>query len=255
MTGPDYGTELRPELGIPGVNGDIRATAACRRSIGTSLHATIGGTPSWMPLFRKEMNYFSTGHHQGLPQARDARRLRLRPARAEPPPGRVRRLRPQGRLLASAATRPARPATRRRAGTASPPSCSGCPNYYAKDIQTRPDDRPREPVRVLRPRPLERHPEADPQRRPAPGVLPAHDARGQRHREARLQHLRRCCWAASATCRRTSASTSRSWYFAPRLGACTASTRTACSAPATAARSTRCPGRARCAGPTRTTST
>lgn len=55
VTGPDFGKNLGIELGIPGVNdrNDIRAsglpTFASTYSIGT--------TPSWMPLFRKEVNW------------------------------------------------------------------------------------------------------------------------------------------------------------------------------------------------------
>ncbi len=55
VTGPDYGQNLGIELGIPGVNdkNDIRAS-------GLPTFANfydIGTTPSWMPLFRKEVNY------------------------------------------------------------------------------------------------------------------------------------------------------------------------------------------------------
>lgn len=55
VTGPDFGKNLGIDLGIPGVNDpkDIRAsglpTFASTYSIGT--------TPSWMPLFRTEINY------------------------------------------------------------------------------------------------------------------------------------------------------------------------------------------------------
>lgn len=56
VTGPDYGKNLGIDLGIPGVNDpkDIRASGLPTFATGLS---NIGGTPSWMPLFRKELNY------------------------------------------------------------------------------------------------------------------------------------------------------------------------------------------------------
>ncbi len=59
VTGPDFGKNLGIELGIPGVNdpNDIRASGLPTFDNGYA----IGTTPSWMPLFRKEVNYsFST---------------------------------------------------------------------------------------------------------------------------------------------------------------------------------------------------
>jgi len=55
VTGPDYGQNLGIQAGIPGVNdpNDIRASGLPTFANGY----TIGGTPSWMPLFRKEINY------------------------------------------------------------------------------------------------------------------------------------------------------------------------------------------------------
>lgn len=55
VTGPDYGKNLGLDLGIPGVNDpkDIRASGLPTFENGY----TIGTTPSWMPLFRKEINY------------------------------------------------------------------------------------------------------------------------------------------------------------------------------------------------------
>jgi len=55
VTGPDYGTNYGLELGIPGVNdpNDIRASGMPYFGNGYA----IGGTPSWMPLFRKEVTY------------------------------------------------------------------------------------------------------------------------------------------------------------------------------------------------------
>lgn len=55
VTGPDYGQDLGIELGIPGTNdpNDIRASGLPTFANGY----TIGSTPNWMPLFRKELNY------------------------------------------------------------------------------------------------------------------------------------------------------------------------------------------------------
>lgn len=55
VTGPDFGKNLGIDLGIPGVNDpkDIRASGLPRFASTYS----IGTTPSWMPLFRKELNY------------------------------------------------------------------------------------------------------------------------------------------------------------------------------------------------------
>jgi hypothetical protein len=55
VTGPDFGKNLGLDLGIPGVNdpNDIRASGL--PTFGNFYD--IGTTPSWMPLFRKEVNY------------------------------------------------------------------------------------------------------------------------------------------------------------------------------------------------------
>lgn len=55
VTGPDYGKNLGIQLGIPGTNdaNDIRASGLPTFDNGYS----IGTTPNWMPLFRKEINY------------------------------------------------------------------------------------------------------------------------------------------------------------------------------------------------------
>ncbi len=55
VTGPDYGKNIGLDLGIPGVNDpkDIRASGMPYFDNGY----VIGTTPSWMPLFRKEVNY------------------------------------------------------------------------------------------------------------------------------------------------------------------------------------------------------
>ena len=161
------------------------------------------------------------GHHQGPAQARDPRRLRLRPPRAEPLPGRVRPLRPEGRLrLQRQHDRLARlhvaglEQLRRLPARASQLLLEGLPGD--------PDDRAREPVRVLRPRPLERHREADPQPRPAHGVLPADDARGQRHRAAGPQHLDAAHGRPRRRARGRRASTSRRCTSPRAWAPCTA---------------------------------
>ncbi len=55
VTGPDYGKNIGLDLGIPGTNDakDIRTSGMPTFANGY----TIGTTPSWMPLFRKELNY------------------------------------------------------------------------------------------------------------------------------------------------------------------------------------------------------
>lgn len=55
VTGPDFGKNLGIDLGIPGVNDakDIRASGLPQ----FASTYTIGTTPNWMPLYRKELNY------------------------------------------------------------------------------------------------------------------------------------------------------------------------------------------------------
>jgi hypothetical protein len=55
VTGPDFGKNFGIDLGIPGTNDaqDIRASGLPTFENGY----TIGTTPNWMPLFRKEINY------------------------------------------------------------------------------------------------------------------------------------------------------------------------------------------------------
>jgi hypothetical protein len=55
VTGPDFGTNYGLDLGIPGVNdrNDPRASGLPTFENGY----TIGSTPNWMPLNRKELNY------------------------------------------------------------------------------------------------------------------------------------------------------------------------------------------------------
>lgn len=56
VTGPDYGKNYGIDLGIPGVNdpNDIRNSGL---PAFVTNYSTIGATPSWMPLWRKEINY------------------------------------------------------------------------------------------------------------------------------------------------------------------------------------------------------
>ena len=66
VTGPDFGTNYGIELGIPGVNDpdDIRASGLPTFENGY----TIGGTPNWMPLYRKERSFtFSSALTKVIP--------------------------------------------------------------------------------------------------------------------------------------------------------------------------------------------
>ncbi len=60
VKGPDFGKNYGLDLGIPGTNDpkDERASGMPTMDNGY----TIGGTPSWMPLFRKEINYSFSSH-------------------------------------------------------------------------------------------------------------------------------------------------------------------------------------------------
>jgi hypothetical protein len=55
VTGPDFGKNYGIDLGVPGVNDpqDIRASGLPQ----FASTYTIGTTPNWMPLYRKELNY------------------------------------------------------------------------------------------------------------------------------------------------------------------------------------------------------
>jgi hypothetical protein len=67
VTGPDYGTNYGLDLGIRGVNevNDIRASGLPTFENGY----TIGSTPNWMPLFRKERSYtFSSALTKVIPK-------------------------------------------------------------------------------------------------------------------------------------------------------------------------------------------
>jgi hypothetical protein len=66
VTGPDYGTNFGLDLGIRGVNqsDDIRASGLPTFENGY----TIGATPNWMPLFRKERSFtFSSALTKVIP--------------------------------------------------------------------------------------------------------------------------------------------------------------------------------------------
>jgi hypothetical protein len=67
VTGPDYGTNYGLDLGIRGVNetNDIRASGLPTFENGY----TIGSTPNWMPLFRKERSFtFSSALTKVIPK-------------------------------------------------------------------------------------------------------------------------------------------------------------------------------------------
>ena len=67
VTGPDYGTNFAAALGIPGVNGPSERYTGLPTF--RPHHYTIGGTPSWMPLFRTEKNWtFSSAITKVLPK-------------------------------------------------------------------------------------------------------------------------------------------------------------------------------------------
>jgi hypothetical protein len=71
VKGPDYGQNFGTELGIPGVNGSSeRYSGLPTFLIGTQPNGyTIGNTPNWMPLFRKEKNWtFSSAITKVLPK-------------------------------------------------------------------------------------------------------------------------------------------------------------------------------------------
>jgi hypothetical protein len=70
VTGPDFGTNYGIDLGIPGVNdpNDIRASGLPTFDFTSTTAYDIGGTPSWMPLFRKERSFtFSSALTKVIP--------------------------------------------------------------------------------------------------------------------------------------------------------------------------------------------
>jgi len=60
VKGPDYGKNYGLDLGIPGTNDPNDERASGMPTIANGY--TIGGTPNWMPLFRKERNYSFSSH-------------------------------------------------------------------------------------------------------------------------------------------------------------------------------------------------
>ncbi len=60
VTGPDYGKNYGLDLGIVGTNDPKDERASGMPTIANGY--TIGATPSWMPLFRKEINYSFSSH-------------------------------------------------------------------------------------------------------------------------------------------------------------------------------------------------
>ena len=199
VTGPDYGDNFGTDrYGIPGTNGDsVRASGLpFFDTTGFNGHTQandydFGTTPNWMPLFRTEQSFtFSSALTKVMTKHElrfgiDVVKHELDHFQAEfGSIGGVRgrfsfaneltghpRLRLAGlelvrRLPARAAVDPGQG----RAGDR--------------------DERPRVADGGLRSRPLAGGRQADAQPRPALRVLPADDARGQRHRAARLRHLR-----------------------------------------------------------------
>jgi len=66
VTGPDYGTNYGLELGIPGTNGSSERYSGLP-TFDNGYY--IGGTPSWMPLFRHERSWtFTTNLTKILPK-------------------------------------------------------------------------------------------------------------------------------------------------------------------------------------------
>jgi hypothetical protein len=66
VTGPDYGQNIGLDLGIPGTNGGSERYSGLPTF---NNGYTIGTTPSWMPLFRKERSYtFSSALTKVFPQ-------------------------------------------------------------------------------------------------------------------------------------------------------------------------------------------
>jgi hypothetical protein len=133
VTGPDYGQNIGLDLGIPGTNGpDIRQSGMPTFANGY----TIGGTPSWMPLFRKEKSYtFSTavtklaGRHQ-IRSGFDFVRHQLNHVQAEQGPYGVR----GGFSFSGLVT--ATPGVLPLAWNQYAAFLLGQPNFFSKDVQT-----------------------------------------------------------------------------------------------------------------------
>jgi hypothetical protein len=133
VTGPDYGQNIGLDLGIPGTNGpDIRQSGMPTFANGYM----IGGTPSWMPLFRKEKSYtFSTaitklaGRHQ-IRSGFDFVRHQLNHVQAEQGPYGVR----GGFSFSGLVT--ATPGVLPLAWNQYAAFLLGQPNFFSKDVQT-----------------------------------------------------------------------------------------------------------------------
>ena len=132
VTGPDYGQDLGIELGIPGTNdpNDIRASGLPTFANGY----TIGNTPNWMPLFRKEINYSFSSAITKVFSKHEMRVgvdiVKLDSTTAS----RVRHLRLKGGFEFGGTVR-ARPATSHSRGTRSAPSCLVCRTFTRRTFK------------------------------------------------------------------------------------------------------------------------
>ena len=199
VTGPDYGDNFGTDrYGIPGTNGDsVRASGLpFFDTTGFNGHNQandydFGTTPNWMPLFRTEQSFtFSSALTKVMTKHElrfgiDVVKHELDHFQAEF--GSIGGVRGRFSFANELTGIP---------GYVSPGWNSfggfllGQQSIQAKDVQEIAMTRPRVADGGLRSRPLAGGRQADAQPRPALRVLPAHEARGQRHRAARLQHLR-----------------------------------------------------------------
>ena len=250
----DYGTNYGMQLGIPGTNNanDIRESGLPVMASTYTLEQRVGKLDAAVAQGNQLLRHRRLD--EGLLQARDAHGHGLRAAGTQPRPGGVGRLRPQGRLLVQ------RQHDRRGglhiAGMEQlRRDADGPPELLRGRHPDRDDDRPREPVRVLRARPVERVSQTDGERGCPPPLLPAHDPRRKGHRDPQLQHLRRHAGRhrrPAEGCRRQSAEVVP--RAAPRCGVSPQREHRVQSG-LRPVRETRCRGRARCADRTRSTST
>ena len=197
VTGADFGTNLGLDLGIGGVNdpNDLRASGLPRFDIGGTTAATsysLGTTPNWMPIFRKERSYtfssaltkaFTTRHE--LRAGIDVVRHSLNHRQAEFGDYGLRGgFRFDGLVTATTGYTPL---LWNQFGD----FLLGSPSFFSKDVQTEEMTGREWQSRPLRPRSMERHAQADPEPRCPGRVLPADDPCRPRHRAPRLQHLYR----------------------------------------------------------------
>ena len=208
VTGPDYGTELRPASSAsPAPTTRTTSARAACRSIDERLRHR-GARPSWMPLFRKEQNYtFSTALTKVFTEARGADRRGRRQADAGPPPGGVRRLRAARRLPLRQQRRPAPPDYISPGWNSFAAVPAGPRRLLRQGRPDRDDDGARVADGVLRQRPLARQRQGDAEPRPARRELPADEPREQRASSASTTPPTTSCWAGAGRCRRTWAST------------------------------------------------